>query len=106
MRIVTYCKDDVIGPTEVPGITRDQLAVVVIVFDFMICLFFIGFIDYALFLIDKEAKTLKDTTVLITDFAVRIGNLPSKDVFGSHTALEAKLANHINKIVNHPEARQ
>lgn len=74
-----------------------------IVFDIMICAFFIAFVEYALYLIDKEEKELKDSTVLITDFAVRIGNLPSKEVFGTHTALEAKLVNHIAKIVDQEE---
>jgi hypothetical protein len=55
--------------------------------------------DAALHYIDKEEHLTKKTSVLITDFAVRIGNLPSKQEFGTHTALEAKLINHIIKIV-------
>ena len=57
------------------------------------------FTDLALHYIDKEEHLTKKTSVLITDFAVRIGNLPSKQEFGTHTALEAKLMNHIIKIV-------
>jgi hypothetical protein len=34
--------------------TRDNLAITVIVFDILICAFFIAFVEYALFLIDKE----------------------------------------------------
>ena len=77
-----------------------------VVFDIFVCLFFIGFIEWALKLIDKEELDQKKFTVLITDFAVRIGNLPDKATFGTHAALEAKLVHHIDTIVNHELQKQ
>lgn len=115
LRIVAYCRDDVLGEVPEPlaegaepigGVTRDQLAIVVAVFDVFVCLFFIFFAEWALYLIAKEERVQKKTSVLITDFAVRIGNLPDREVFGTHTALEAKLVNHINKIVTHEAQEQ
>lgn len=66
----------------------------------MICLLFIFFTNAALHYIEKEDRITKKTSVLITDFAVRIGNLPSNEEFGTHTALETKLVAHIIKIVD------
>jgi len=103
LRIVTYCEDNVLGRTEEPGITRDYLAKIVVFFDILVCLFFIGFVEYGLKLIDYEEHLNKATSVLITDFAVRIGGLPDRKVFGTKTALEAKLVHHINNIVKHKD---
>lgn len=58
------------------------------------------FTDLALYYIEKEDRITKKTSVLITDFAVRIGNLPTASEFGTHSALEAKLVSHIIKIVD------
>jgi len=112
LRIVAYCQDDVLGEAPEPlakgagGVTRDQLAIVVAVFDVLVCLFWIFFVEWALYLIAKEERVMKKTSVLITDFAVRIGGLPERSVFGTHSALEAKLVNHINKIVTHEAQEQ
>jgi ABC-type multidrug transport system fused ATPase/permease subunit len=103
LRIVTYCEDNVLGRTEKPGMTRDALARVVVAFDIFVCLFFVAFVEYGLKLIDYEEKLNKSTSVLITDFAVRIGGLPAREVFGTHTALEAKLVHHINNMVKHKD---
>jgi hypothetical protein len=58
------------------------------------------FTDLALYYIEKEDRITKKTSVLITDFAVRIGNLPPVSEFGTHSALEAKLVSQIIKVVD------
>lgn len=41
LRIVTYCKDNIIGLGQESGISRNQTATIVVAFDFVICLIFI-----------------------------------------------------------------
>jgi len=86
--------------------SRDLLAAVVVCADMLICLFFIFFVDQALYLIEKEKRLNDKVSVQLTDFSVKIGNLPSKEVFGTHAALEAKLINHIINIIDHEECEK
>lgn len=47
----------------------------------------------------KEERELDFDTVSLTDFTVRIQNLPTKDDYGSINELRAMLFDHITKII-------
>ena len=58
LRIIVYCKDNILGNKEKDGISRGTLAAVVITSDFLICIFFLIFIFLGKRFITKEQTLL------------------------------------------------
>jgi uncharacterized tellurite resistance protein B-like protein len=80
-------------------ITRNTLTYVIVAFDLAICFLFIINTGWIQYYIEKEEAKIDYENVDLTDFTVRIRNLPPQSEFGSLAALRVHLTKHIIDIV-------
>jgi hypothetical protein len=81
------------------SISRKTLTYVIVACDMAICVLFVLNAVWIHQWTLKEERELDVETVSLTDFTVRIQNLPEKDDYGSIDELRAMLYDHITKII-------
>lgn len=94
--MISKCGEELIRVPELGEMKRQDLTAMVFALDLAVIFFFVIYIYSQKFCIRREAKSFDLGNTTITDFAVRIKNLPSpKEYQNSVPQLKALLALHL-----------
>ena len=97
--IAVECKKDLIDLPWGNTITRQSLAITVCVLDLVICLWVVLNISLFDIFIKREDRFVDDKYLQMTDFTVRIKNMPPQRQYHNLHQLRAQLTTHLSRVV-------
>lgn len=78
---------------------RYKITVLVIALDLTVCFAFIIYTNFVKYSIKREARDYEADMLLISDFAIKVKNLPEPSEYKSLEQLKMMLTLHFNRVI-------
>ena len=87
---------------EIPGLSpipRFKITVLTITLDLLVCFAFIVYTNIAKHSIKQEARDFESDMLLMSDFAIKVKNLPEPEHYQTLEQLKIMLTLHFNRVI-------